>query len=977
MTSLQTSLRTRAKIAWHCVGLIVLLASTATAQNDPFAPSPPQNSPVRKALPNQQAQDQPPVRSVPPTGPLSRTNPPSTGYADPATATQQVQLEVIFAIVADEALIKWAMPNKAIIKRVAGNESRPATLKKATPAASRTFSLMFGSESPVPLLFNAKLRESLLTNLKKDKRSNLMINPTVVTLWNRQVIIKSNGSKDDPSASPLVIKLKPTPIGNGELGLEVDALIASTPYTPAGKVAHWNLRARPDHTLMLPIAPINLESQLVALVLPKIVHPVEATQIASPFSSPPTAYQPSSPKNYQAIRQSHLFKPPVAQTGPTPVYPGPPKAIDPRNASQAPIHQPTPVVRKAVPATSSNMRLVTLTAMLGSDVSPGDVVDVLLFLTEYGTPKKTKVETLFESLSVFEPAKAVDGECTQIKLLVDKKIVGDLLLAGDKGMLRLIVHRSSIPTNGLPLAPSYVRPINPSSDRIVYRRNGTWGPPNQTIQAGGTQALPRSSSVTRKPKSEVQQVLEEVREMRKMIQGLRDDMNQLRESARTSSTIKAGKSVDILLPKGTSRTIVRDKRIQRVDGFDTEVVGVHAVTSKSIRVFGHRPGLTTVKCYFEGDSKVPEEVVVQVVAPPLPYSRLKTPQPKKSASSEAAYRPSRAGLPVPQRPVALPRGPRTEIQIRENHLDIIKRDKEIVRMAVGAASIANIAQYAKDEIGITAVKPGSTTILLWLKGEADPERIIVEVLPAASSPDKRPSSTGTTAEDAAHQKIEQALKKEISIDIADSTLQETLTQLQETSGVNITIDMRAVEAEGISTDAKVSIHLTSVTLRSALKILLSPLELGTVIEDEVLKVTSKRAVNGKQFIVAYQVKDLIQGSEKGKTDFDALSQLIMTVVEPDTWQEVGGVGSIAASPQTGSLVVRQTQGVHEEIQQLFSALRKWKPSHADKPAEASFDLDSVKSTGRISPLKANPRPAVRPQPTRKSQLATPVKKAQK
>ncbi len=57
-------------------------------------------------------------------------------------------------------------------------------------------------------------------------------------------------------------------------------------------------------------------------------------------------------------------------------------------------------------------------------------------------------------------------------------------------------------------------------------------------------------------------------------------------------------------------------------------------------------------------------------------------------------------------------------------------------------------------------------------------------------------------------------------------------------------------------------------------------------------------------------------------DFDSLIELITTTVAPDTWDEVGGPGSISSFETNLSLVVSQTQEVHEQIADLLEQLRR-------------------------------------------------------
>ena len=57
-------------------------------------------------------------------------------------------------------------------------------------------------------------------------------------------------------------------------------------------------------------------------------------------------------------------------------------------------------------------------------------------------------------------------------------------------------------------------------------------------------------------------------------------------------------------------------------------------------------------------------------------------------------------------------------------------------------------------------------------------------------------------------------------------------------------------------------------------------------------------------------------------DFDSLQQLIVTTVRPDSWSEIGGSGDMEHFVTTLSLVVRQTEKVHQEIADLLDQLRR-------------------------------------------------------
>jgi general secretion pathway protein D len=57
-------------------------------------------------------------------------------------------------------------------------------------------------------------------------------------------------------------------------------------------------------------------------------------------------------------------------------------------------------------------------------------------------------------------------------------------------------------------------------------------------------------------------------------------------------------------------------------------------------------------------------------------------------------------------------------------------------------------------------------------------------------------------------------------------------------------------------------------------------------------------------------------------DFQTLIDLITTTIAPDSWEEVGGAGAIQEFPINLSLVISQTQDVHEQIADLLEQLRR-------------------------------------------------------
>ncbi|MDO5581062.1 MAG: hypothetical protein Q4G69_07985 [Planctomycetia bacterium] len=210
--------------------------------------------------------------------------------------------------------------------------------------------------------------------------------------------------------------------------------------------------------------------------------------------------------------------------------------------------------------------------------------------------------------------------------------------------------------------------------------------------------------------------------------------------------------------------------------------------------------------------------------------------------------------------------------------------------------------------------------------------------------------------------------------------------------INLLIDNQALAEAGINSDMVVETKLANITLKNYLKHILEPYNLTYVVDDEVLKITSKNKRSGKVRTVIYNVTDLVigipnsnglnsaltmesqfnrafnnvagrggvgkssantiaglntnqgsntmlspdilaqiasaggkdanlfsgDGAAGGMAEAEALKELIMAVVDPDSWADYG-------DPQffqlTQSLAIRQTEENHQEIKDLLDKLR--------------------------------------------------------
>jgi type II secretory pathway component GspD/PulD (secretin) len=181
--------------------------------------------------------------------------------------------------------------------------------------------------------------------------------------------------------------------------------------------------------------------------------------------------------------------------------------------------------------------------------------------------------------------------------------------------------------------------------------------------------------------------------------------------------------------------------------------------------------------------------------------------------------------------------------------------------------------------------------------------------------------------------IESKLRKTVTLNFTDAPLRQVIDDLRASYGVNIYVDQLALDQEGVSMERPVSVKLEDVSLKSALNLTLKQVHLTYIIKDEVLQITSESAARGRLERVTYQVADLgipipsvadpapIPGTATS-TPEERLIKLLTCTVEPRSWSDRGGPGTIDYHPLTKSLVINQTPDGHEQILDVLNSLRR-------------------------------------------------------
>ena len=178
-------------------------------------------------------------------------------------------------------------------------------------------------------------------------------------------------------------------------------------------------------------------------------------------------------------------------------------------------------------------------------------------------------------------------------------------------------------------------------------------------------------------------------------------------------------------------------------------------------------------------------------------------------------------------------------------------------------------------------------------------------------------------------KIIAALQSPTEIACNNTPLKEVVEQLKKRHSIEIQLDESALKEAGVDAETPVTKHLSGISLKSALHLLLDDFQLKYVIHNEVLLITSPTKAESDEYMTRriYPVKDLILVRNQDgeiETDFQPLIDSISNSVATKTWQENGGTGTVLPYQFQDRclLVICQTQEVHEEIAALLAMLRR-------------------------------------------------------
>lgn len=226
------------------------------------------------------------------------------------------------------------------------------------------------------------------------------------------------------------------------------------------------------------------------------------------------------------------------------------------------------------------------------------------------------------------------------------------------------------------------------------------------------------------------------------------------------------------------------------------------------------------------------------------------------------------------------------------------------------------------------------------------------------------STVSDPQQSAATAEIERLLDQKRDMVFEDATLQEFAAFLKN-SGIPTHLDERALDEIGIALDTPITFRQHAIRLRDGLGLALNSLDLTWTARNGRLVISSREREEERLLTKVYDVRNLVDlvpvpnwaGGPSGvyRYDFDSLIETIHSTIDPDSWDDYGGPGSIRPfyTRRMRVVVVAQTYEIHRKIQTLLNELAKYGGSKP-LPGPSAYELRKPQPASSFKPPATQP-----------------------
>ena len=231
--------------------------------------------------------------------------------------------------------------------------------------------------------------------------------------------------------------------------------------------------------------------------------------------------------------------------------------------------------------------------------------------------------------------------------------------------------------------------------------------------------------------------------------------------------------------------------------------------------------------------------------------------------------------------------------------------------------------------------------------------------PARAPVSERRASTGhqieLTIPLAKEMSLEERLQAKASFHAQEASLDSFADALEKALDVSVVLAVKKLEEAAMNLETPLSYKLKNVRIQTALSLILQNLGLTYDLREDVLVITTPDDAASRLVIRVYDCRDLLklpspikrgkrpktqpgqpeigtanlpaplpekkeEATPDGGYEVADLIEVIIGTVTPDSWEDVGGPGSV--KDFKGLITLSQTQEVHEDVEKLLNMLHK-------------------------------------------------------
>lgn len=189
---------------------------------------------------------------------------------------------------------------------------------------------------------------------------------------------------------------------------------------------------------------------------------------------------------------------------------------------------------------------------------------------------------------------------------------------------------------------------------------------------------------------------------------------------------------------------------------------------------------------------------------------------------------------------------------------------------------------------------------------------------------------------AKEKKIIEALDRPISVDWNSKMTEEVLQELSTAMDQNLFIDKKSLTDLGAELNKPTTLRANGVSARTVLRQVLAAQGLTFVVKDEAIQVVTVEKARDMLITRVYYLGDLVQGIgpfggspqwgtfldfQQTMSNVDLLVKSIESSVDPLSWKERGGAGTITFHVPSMSIIVRASAEVHATLGSKMGAGR--------------------------------------------------------